>query len=72
MSRMQTIQPFEVSKLLNDLKSKAGYSDAKIGLNVSAPASIITRLRTGVIKECGLKRGIRIANFHAQVFKAKQ
>jgi hypothetical protein len=68
---MNTIQPFEVRKLLNELHSQADLSDAKIGRAVLAPASIITRLRTGVIKSTEVNRGIRIANFHAQIFKSE-
>lgn len=63
-----TIQPINVQKLLIELWSEAGLSDAKIGKAVSAPAATITRLRTGVHKSTDVNRGILIANFHARIF----
>lgn len=55
-----------VQVLLTDLGAQ--MSDAKIGLEVQAPAQTIGRLRRGKHKSTDLERGIRIARFHARVF----
>lgn len=58
----------DVQKLLTDLWV-AGKSDAAIGKAVGAPSATINRLRHGRHKSTGAERAVKIANFHAEVFK---
>ena len=46
--------------------AKAGISDAEIGKNIKAPASIVQRLRTGIHKTTSYERGIKIIEFYEE------
>lgn len=72
---MTMIQPINVTKLLNDLfAAKVNgkkLSDRTIGDAVSTSCATICRLRTGEAKGTNSDLAIRIANYHAQVFRGK-
>lgn len=58
-------------KYLHDLWFLADLSDEKIGKAVGLTRTSVWRLRTGKHKFTCTETGIRIANFHARMFRNK-
>lgn len=65
------IQYIPAKQYLNDLRAAGQLSDEKIGAKVGLTKMSIWRLRTGKTKTTKHETVVKIANFHAQVFKQK-
>lgn len=73
---MQTYPEIDVKQLLAELKTRKDITgkkitDKRIADETETTEATISRLRRGIIRETTGRRTIAIANFHAQVFRAK-